>query len=81
MLKSEMELVKDGMGHGNLPLDIYSQVWAECYEKILFVPSQNRYTHGKYLSKKERLEYLEKRLEVSKQYEGVEKSQICKTFF
>ncbi|XP_075263035.1 cell division cycle 5-related protein-like [Convolutriloba macropyga] len=63
MLKSEMELVKDGMGHGNLPLDIYSQVWAECYEKILFVPSQNRYTHGKYLSKKERLEYLEKRLE------------------
>ena len=59
-----MEFVKEGMGHGNLPLEVYSQVWEECYEKILFVPNQNRYTHGKYLSKKERLEYLEKRLEV-----------------
>ena len=44
LLKAEMEKVKTGMGHGDLTLDAYTQVWEECLSQVLFVPSQNRYT-------------------------------------
>uniref|UniRef100_T1J4B6 Exosome complex component 10 homolog n=1 Tax=Strigamia maritima TaxID=126957 RepID=T1J4B6_STRMM len=63
MLKSEMEVVKQGMGHGDLSLDAYSQVWEECLSQVLFMPSQNRYTRANLASKKDRIESLDKRLE------------------
>lgn len=44
MLKLEMEKVKAGMGHGDLTMEAYTQVWDECLSQVLFVPSQNRYT-------------------------------------
>lgn len=58
-----MEVVKEGMAHGDLPLDAYSQVWDECYSQVLFVPSQSRYTRANLASKKDRIESLEHRLE------------------
>lgn len=60
-----MELVKERMGHGDLSLEAYSQVWDQCYAQVLFIPSQNRFTRASLASKKERIESLEKRLEVS----------------
>jgi len=59
-----MTLVKERMGHGDLSLDAYSQVWDQCYAQVLFVPSQSRFTRASLASKKERIESLEKRLEV-----------------
>ena len=44
LLKTEMEKVKTGMGHGELTQEAYTQVWDECLSQVLFVPSQNRYT-------------------------------------
>lgn len=44
LLKVEMEKVKAGMGHGDLTMEAYTQVWDECLSQVLFVPSQNRYT-------------------------------------
>lgn len=44
MLKSEMEKVKSGMGHGDLTMEAYVQVWDECLSQVLFIPSQSRYT-------------------------------------
>jgi len=60
-----MMLVKERMGHGDLSLDAYSQVWDQCYAQVLFVPSQCRFTRASLASKKERIESLEKRLEVT----------------
>nr|KAG5698248.1 hypothetical protein BaRGS_024055 [Batillaria attramentaria] len=42
-LKEEMQVVKEGMGHGKLSIDSFSQVWKECYTQLLFLPAQNRY--------------------------------------
>ncbi len=63
LLAAEMEVVKSGMGHGDLPLEVYTQVWEECLSQVLFLPSQNRYTRANLASKKDRIESLEKRLE------------------
>lgn len=29
-----MEVVKAGMGHGDLSMEAYSQVWEECYGQV-----------------------------------------------
>ncbi|XP_069680560.1 cell division cycle 5-like protein [Periplaneta americana] len=63
LLQKEMEVVKQGMGHGDLSLESYTQVWEECLAQVLFLPSQNRYTRANLASKKDRLESQEKRLE------------------
>ena len=52
------------MGHGNLPLDAFSQVWDECQSQVLYLPGQNRYTRANLASKKDRIESAEKKLEV-----------------
>ena len=64
LLKAEMEYVKHKMNHGDLSVQAYTQVWEECYSQVLFLPSQNRYTRANLASKKDRIESLEKRLEV-----------------
>uniref|UniRef100_A0A1E1XSG6 Putative mrna splicing protein cdc5 myb superfamily n=1 Tax=Amblyomma sculptum TaxID=1581419 RepID=A0A1E1XSG6_AMBSC len=63
VLQSEMEVVKKGMGHGDLSLEAYCQVWDECLAQVLFLPAQNRYTRANLASKKDRIESLDKRLE------------------
>ncbi|XP_044275145.1 cell division cycle 5-like protein isoform X2 [Varanus komodoensis] len=63
LLAQEMEVVKQGMGHGELSSEAYNQVWEECYSQVLFLPGQNRYTRANLASKKDRIESLEKRLE------------------
>ncbi|CAG5131481.1 unnamed protein product, partial [Candidula unifasciata] len=63
LLQKEMQVVKEGMGHGELSQDTFAQVWEECYSQVLFLPGQNRYTRANLASKKERIESLEKRLE------------------
>lgn len=66
LLRQEMEFVKEGMGHGDLSLDAYSQVWDECQSQVLYLPSQKRYTRANMVSKKERIESAEKRLEMNR---------------
>lgn len=63
ILKKEMEVVKQGMNHGELSLDSFTQVWSECLGQVLFLPNQNRYTRANLASKKDRIESLEKKLE------------------
>ena len=60
-----MEVVREGMGHGEIQPEAYAQVWEECYNEVLFIPSQNRYTRASMTSKKDLLESKEKRLQVS----------------
>ncbi|KAK0064476.1 cell division cycle 5-like protein [Biomphalaria pfeifferi] len=68
MLQKEMQVVKEGMGHGDLSQEAFAQVWEECYSQVLFLPGQNRYTRANLASKKERIESLEKRLETNRNH-------------
>lgn len=38
VLAAEMEVVKAGMGHGDLSMEAYSQVWEECYGQVSIPP-------------------------------------------
>lgn len=39
ILAAEMEVVKVGMGHGDLSMEAYCQVWEECYGQVNIPPS------------------------------------------
>ena len=58
-----MDSVKQGMSHGDLSLEAYTQVWEECLAQVLYLPAQNRYTRANLANKKDRIESMEKRLE------------------
>lgn len=77
-LVEEMDVVKKGMGHGDLSLDAYTQVWEECLGQVLFLPSQNRYTRANLASKKDRIESLEKRLELNRGHMTKEAKRAAK---
>lgn len=66
LLTKEMEFVRSKMAHGDLPIESYTKVWEECYAQVLFLPTQQRYTRAALASKKDRLESLEKRLELNR---------------
>ncbi|CAB3236813.1 unnamed protein product [Arctia plantaginis] len=77
-MKKEMEVVKAGMGHGELSMDAYTQVWEECLAQVLFLPGQNRYTRANLASKKDRLESAEKRLEQNRNHMAKEAKKCSK---
>ncbi|XP_062303613.1 cell division cycle 5-like protein [Osmerus eperlanus] len=66
LLSAEMEVVRGGMGHGDLSMEAYCQVWEECYGQVLYLSGQARYTRANLASKKDRLDSLEKKLEVNR---------------
>lgn len=68
LLGAEMSVVKNGMSHGDLSLENYSQVWQECLSQVLYLPSQNRYTRANLASKKDRFEAAERRLEQNRKH-------------
>lgn len=68
LLTKEMEAVKQGMSHGDLSLDAYTQVWEECLAQVLYLPAQNRYTRANLANKKDRIESMEKRLEQNRSH-------------
>ncbi|XP_037536510.1 cell division cycle 5-like protein [Nematolebias whitei] len=78
ILAVEMEVVKAGMGHGDLSLEAYTQVWEECYGQVLYLPGQNRYTRANLASKKDRIESLEKKLEVNRGHMTAEARRAAK---
>lgn len=67
-MKSEIQIVKNGMAHGDLSIESYAQVWQECLSQVLYLPSQNRYTRANLASKKDRIESHEKRLEQNRKH-------------
>lgn len=78
VLQREMEVVKQGMNHGDLSMEAYTQVWEECLSQVLFLPNQNRYTRANLASKKDRLESAEKRLEINRNHMSREAKRAAK---
>ena len=79
LLEEEMETVKEGMQHGDLSLEAYTQVWEECLAQVLYLPGQQRYTRANLASKKDRIESLEKRLETNRTHMTKEAKKAAKT--
>lgn len=78
LLKEEMHTVKSGMGHGDLSVENYSQVWDECLTQVLYLPSQNRYTRANLASRKDRLESFERKLEQNRKHMEKEAKRCSK---
>ncbi|XP_070568591.1 cell division cycle 5-like protein [Ptychodera flava] len=78
LLKAEMDIVKSGMGHGDLTNVAYKQVWEECRSQCLYLPGQNRYTRANLASKKDRLESVEKKLEINRSHMTKEAKRAAK---
>lgn len=78
LMKQEVGTVKKGMNHGDLTIDAYSQVWEECYREVMFNVSQTKYTRVSMSSKKDRIEFLEKALDVNRQLMTKEAKQAAK---
>lgn len=78
LLEEEMATVKRGMMHGDLSLESYTQVWEECLEQVLYLPSQNRYTRANLASKKDRLESAEFKLEQNRKFMAKEAKRCGK---
>ncbi|XP_058255720.1 cell division cycle 5-like protein [Hemibagrus wyckioides] len=78
LLKQEMEVVKHGMGHGDLSIEAYNQVWEECYSQVLYLAGQSRYTRANLASKKDRIESLEKKLEINRGHMTTEAKRAAK---
>ncbi|XP_043486424.1 cell division cycle 5-like protein, partial [Polistes fuscatus] len=68
LLTNEMNVVKDGMAHGDLSLDAYTTVWEECLSQILYLETQKRYTRATLASKKDRVEACERKLEENRMH-------------
>jgi pre-mRNA-splicing factor CDC5/CEF1 len=45
ILQQEMEIVKQGMGHGDLSLESYTQVWEECLAQVHIINSYEHSVH------------------------------------
>ncbi|XP_042599104.1 cell division cycle 5-like protein [Cyprinus carpio] len=78
LLAQEMEVVKHGMGHGDLSMEAYNQVWEECYSQVLYLPGQSRYTRANLASKKDRIESMEKKLEINRGHMTTEAKRAAK---
>ncbi|XP_035722625.1 cell division cycle 5-like protein [Vespa mandarinia] len=68
LLADEMNVVKEGMAHGDLSLDAYTTVWEECLSQILYLETQKRYTRATLASKKDRVEACERKLEENRMH-------------
>ncbi|XP_006625730.1 cell division cycle 5-like protein [Lepisosteus oculatus] len=78
LLAQEMEVVKHGMNHGDLSIEAYNQVWEECYSQVLYLAGQGRYTRANLASKKDRIESLEKKLEINRGHMTMEAKRAAK---
>ncbi len=78
LLEKEVPVVKKVMNHGDLAIESYTQVWEECYSQVLFLPSSNRFTRANVASRKDKIESLEKRLDINRAHMGKEAKKAAK---
>ena len=60
VLVHEMEVVKQGMSHGELSSEAYNQAWEECYSQVLYLLAQSRYTRAHLAAKRTELDLLKR---------------------
>ncbi|KAG5454877.1 CDC5 cell division cycle 5-like protein [Clonorchis sinensis] len=78
LLTSEMAVVRTGMNHGELSAEAYAKVWHECLSQVLYLPAHRRYTRANLVSKRDRIESHEKRLDQLRQLMADEAKRAAK---
>lgn len=78
LLVDEMAVVRTGMNHGELSADAYGKVWNECLSQVLYLPAHRRYTRANLVSKRDRIESYEKRLDQLRQLMADEAKRAAK---
>ncbi|KAF6779898.1 hypothetical protein AHF37_00580 [Paragonimus kellicotti] len=78
LLNSEMAVVRTGMNHGELSAEAYAKVWHECLSQVLYLPAHRRYTRANLVSKRDRIESHEKRLDQLRQSMAEEAKRAAK---
>ncbi|CAL8069117.1 unnamed protein product [Calicophoron daubneyi] len=78
LLTSEMSVVRIGMNHGELSTEAYGKVWNECLGQVLYLPTHRRYTRANLVSKRDRIESYEKRLDQLRQLMADEAKRAAK---
>lgn len=68
LIADEMQIVKEGMAHGELSIDAYTTVWEECLGQILYLEPQKRYTRATLAIKKDRIEAYKRKLEENRNH-------------
>ena len=62
LLNEEMIVVREGMAHGEVTIESYTEEWDKCWNELMFVPSEGRYKPKRYVSKKDKVEAAETKL-------------------
>jgi len=78
LLEKEIPVVRKAMGHGDLSIEAYTQVWEECYSQVLFLPSSGKFTRANVASRKDKIESLEKKLDVNRSHMAKEAKKAAK---
>ncbi|TRY78786.1 hypothetical protein TCAL_11803 [Tigriopus californicus] len=78
LLEQEMTVVKEGMNHGDVSLEAYTQVWEECLAQVLYLPNQQRYTRANLANKKDRIDSFKERLEQNRTHMTKEAKRAAK---
>uniref|UniRef100_A0A183ATT9 Myb_Cef domain-containing protein n=1 Tax=Echinostoma caproni TaxID=27848 RepID=A0A183ATT9_9TREM len=78
LLVDEMAVVRAGMNHGELSAEAYAKVWHECLSQVLYLPAHRRYTRANLVSKRDRIESHEKRLDQLRQLMADEAKRAAK---
>lgn len=68
LLLEEVLHVKKEMDHGEITTGAYEQVWHECFNEVLFLPNEKRYTRAAMATKKDKVESFEKKLEINRNH-------------
>ncbi|KAM7541286.1 hypothetical protein Aperf_G00000046523 [Anoplocephala perfoliata] len=63
-IKEEEAIIRAGLGHGKVSGEAYSRVWEECLSQVLHLSQHHHFTRANLVPKQERLNAVEKRLEV-----------------
>lgn len=78
LLREEMQLVKERMEHGAITSQAYASVWEECLSQVLHIPSQGKIVRANVASKKDRIDNLERRLELNRSHMTKEAKKAAK---
>ena len=78
LLLEEMAFVKSQMGHGELTHEAFSTVWEECLSQVLFLPDHKRIARLRDVSKKDRIDTFQWRLQKNREHMAKEAKKAGK---
>jgi len=70
LMRQEANLLKEKMGHGDLPLESYTTVWDECLSQVLYLKQHGKVVRASHATKKDKMDTLERKLDLNRSFMG-----------